>query len=291
MKQALLLLAAILLGALNPEAAQFSYLIYYLLMFMLFFPFLQWKITGKIFKERKIYIVLLINVIVGLLGYFVLINYNQNLAVIAFLVGIAPTATACPAVMGYLKGRVDFAIATVVVTNVFMSLFIPFIIYMISDLRIAMSIILTQTILVIFVPLLLGQGIRGFFPKISNYLSGFKNIGFYSWLLVCFLAVSKASLFIQSSDIGAETIILIGAMAGLICLLNFNIGSVLGGKDLSLEMSQTLGQKNTTLAIWIGLTYFNSLIALGPIFYLVWHNLYNSYQLAAQSRKLTENFI
>jgi hypothetical protein len=64
--------------------------------------------------------------------------------------------------------------------------------------------------------------------------------------------------------------------------VNFGIGRRLGGNDLSLEMSQTLGQKNTTLTIWIGLTYFNPLIALGPIFYLIYHNLFNSYQLAAQ---------
>lgn len=285
MKQSVFLLSAIILGIIIPQASKFSYLIYYLLMFMLFFTFLQWKITTQIFREKKIYLVLLINIIIGLGGYFLLIGYNQNFAIIAFLIGITPTATACPAVMGYLKGRIDFTIATVVVTNVFMALFIPFIIYRILDLHLAISTIFSQIILVIFIPLILGQVIRNFFPKISNYLSKFKNIGFYSWLIVCFIAVSKASLFIQNSEVDKTTILLIGGIAGLICLLNFNIGRIVGGKDLSLEMSQTLGQKNTTLAIWIGLTYFNPLIALGPIFYLVWHNLYNSYQLAMQSRK------
>jgi len=73
---------------------------------------------------------------------------------------------------------------------------------------------------------------------------------------------------------------IIGTIAAVICLINFNLGRILGGKEFSLEMSQTLGQKNTTLVIWISLTYFSPLIALGPIFYLIWHNLYNSYQLA-----------
>lgn len=286
MKQSILLFSAIIIGAIIPQASKFSYLIYYLLMFMLFFPFSQWKITTKIFKEKKIYFILLINIMIGLLGYYLLIGYNQNFALIAFLIGIAPTATACPAVMGYLKGRVDFTIATVIVTNIFMSLFIPFMIYKISNINLEISTIFSQTIFVIFIPLILGQSIQHFLPKISNHLTRFKDMGFYFWLLVCFLAVSKASFFIQSSKVDIKTIFLIGGLSAIICLLNFNIGRIFSKKEMSLEMSQTLGQKNTTFVIWIGFTYFNPLITLGPIFYLIWHNLYNSYQLAMQNKKI-----
>ncbi len=280
MKKSVLLILAILLGAIITQASVFSYLIYYLLMFMLFFPFLEWEIHTKIFKERRIYIVLLLNIIIGLSVYFILKQYNNDLAIAALLIGIAPTATACPSIISYLKGRVDFSVASVMITNLFMSLFIPIVIYKISNVAISISTIFFQTLILILIPLISGQIIHKKLPRIFNFLIKFKQFGFYTWLVVCFLAVSKASFFIQNSNVSLKIIILVSLVSGIICLLNFNIGKIFGGENLSLEMSQSLGQKNTMLAVWIGLTYFNPLITLGPIFYLIWHNLYNAYQLA-----------
>lgn len=285
MKKSILLLLTIVFGASIPQAAAFSFLIYYLLMFMLFFPFLEWKITTRIFVQRKIYLLLILNTSIGLLSYLLIKPYHPELAIAAFLVGIAPTATACPAIISYLKGRVDFSVAAVLVTNLFMSLFIPLSIYIFLDIDIAVHTMLSQTITLLAVPLVLGQVLNNFFPAISQKMLSVKQFGFYAWLVVCFLAVSKASAFIQSSDVSIRTITLVGAITGILCLLNFTIGKIAGGKTLSLEMSQTLGQKNTMLVVWISVTYLNPLMTLGPIFYLVWHNFYNAYQLAHQSTK------
>lgn len=280
MKKALLLILVIVLGASIPQAATFSYLIYYLLMLMLFFPFLEWKLATHIFTEKKIYVLLALNIAIGLLSYVLLVSQYPDLALAAFLVGIAPTATACPAIMSYLKGRVDFSIAAVLATNTCMVLCIPIIIRLFLGIEITMGTMLTQTITLLAVPLMLGQAITRFLPTIRDQLLRFKQLGFYAWLLVCFLAVAKASAFIQVSDVQARTLITVAFISGILCLLHFTIGKIAGGKTLPLEMSQALGQKNTMLVVWIGLTYFNPLVTLGPIFYLVWHNLYNAYQLA-----------
>ncbi|MEG2248861.1 MAG: hypothetical protein RSB88_08120, partial [Akkermansia sp.] len=46
------------------------------------------------------------------------------------------------------------------------------------------------------------------------------------------------------------------------------------------ECSQSLGQKNTTLTIFLAMIYAPSPIAaLGPTFYVLWHNLWNAWQL------------
>ena len=42
---------------------------------------------------------------------------------------------------------------------------------------------------------------------------------------------------------------------------------------------QSLGQKNTVLAIWLSQTYLNPLSSLGPGLYVLWQNLVNSYQI------------
>ena len=73
--------------------------------------------------------------------------------------------------------------------------------------------------------------------------------------------------------------------AALVCAANFAVGRLLGGKKFSREASQALGQKNTTLTIYLALTYASPLIALGPTFYVIWHNLWNSWQLHRHGKK------
>ena len=43
--------------------------------------------------------------------------------------------------------------------------------------------------------------------------------------------------------------------------------------------TQSLGQKNTVFAIWMGYTFLNPVTALAGGFYSLWHNLVNSWQL------------
>jgi bile acid:Na+ symporter, BASS family len=62
-------------------------------------------------------------------------------------------------------------------------------------------------------------------------------------------------------------------------VVNFSLGYLIGGRTFAREASQSLGQKNTTFTIYLALTYASPLIALGPTFYVVWHNLWNSWQL------------
>ncbi len=285
MKKSIFLLGAICAGILIPQASQFSYLIYYLLFFMLFMPFLNAKVSFGIFKNKRVYFILIANILIGISGYLLLKNYNSELALIALLVGITPTATASPAVMRYLKGNVDFAIATVFVTNIIISFILPFIFQIVSNIEISIYELLLKILGVILGPLLLGQSIYHFLPQFRTKLLKLKEFGFYAWLMVCFIAVSKASDFVRNSDTDTSKILIIAGISAIICLVNFGLGSQLGGKNLKLETSQTLGQKNTTLTIWIAITYFSPIIALGPIFYLIWHNLYNAYQLARQSSR------
>jgi len=55
--------------------------------------------------------------------------------------------------------------------------------------------------------------------------------------------------------------------------VNFSLGRLVGGSEFGLEASQSLGQKNTTFTIYLAMTYANPVVALGPTFYVIWHNL------------------
>ncbi|MDD5351020.1 MAG: hypothetical protein PHQ12_12480, partial [Chthoniobacteraceae bacterium] len=111
-------------------------------------------------------------------------------------------------------------------------------------------------------------------------------ISFYLCMGALFLITSNASYFLLSqwhAEGGAHLRLLgqLGLTAAVICAVNFALGWKLGGSGgMSREVSQSLGQKNTMLTIWIALMYANPLVALGPTFYVLCHNSYNAWQLA-----------
>ena len=73
--------------------------------------------------------------------------------------------------------------------------------------------------------------------------------------------------------------LVLALLSAAICFVNFYFGRFIGGRRYRREASQVLGQKNTTLTIFLALTYANPLVALGPTFYVIWHNAWNACQL------------
>jgi BASS family bile acid:Na+ symporter len=70
----------------------------------------------------------------------------------------------------------------------------------------------------------------------------------------------------------------------LVCVASFTIGRWIGGREFPRESSQSLGQKNTTFTIYLALAYASPVVALGPTCYVIWHNLWNSWQLHRAAR-------
>jgi BASS family bile acid:Na+ symporter len=48
---------------------------------------------------------------------------------------------------------------------------------------------------------------------------------------------------------------------------------------------QSLGQKNTVLAIWMATAYLHPMATIAPGSYVLWQNLINSYQLWKKRKK------
>ena len=108
----------------------------------------------------------------------------------------------------------------------------------------------------------------------QNFLS------FYIWNVLLFLAAARAAHFIiYESNTTPRRIFLIAASSLMLCILNFGIGKWIGGRQFALESSQALGQKNTMFTVWLAFSFLNPIVALGPMFYMLYHNLYNSYQI------------
>lgn len=75
-------------------------------------------------------------------------------------------------------------------------------------------------------------------------------------------------------------IIWLGAISLVVCVLLFYTGRKIGGHfGDRISGAQSLGQKNTVLAIWLALTFLNPVVSAAPAAYVAWHNTVNSYQI------------
>jgi hypothetical protein len=54
---------------------------------------------------------------------------------------------------------------------------------------------------------------------------------------------------------------------------------------------QSLGQKNTVLAVWMAQSFLDPISSIAPTAYIVWQNFVNSYQIYKKDRETTKNQI
>lgn len=281
------LFLAILFGLFFQEGYRYTFLIKYIVIAVSFLAFVNVKIDRNLFLKPQIFLITLTAIALSLF-LFALINlYNFDLALVAFMLAISPTAMAAPVITTFLNGRVDYVISSTLVTNIIVALLLPLLLPAIAQQNLEISAwkILTTNLNIIAIPLVLSQLIR-LFPDFEKALIKLKTLSFYGWLLAIYLATAKANYFItQESEIPTYTIGAIAFISLIVCLLNFSIGRFLGGQTLMQESSQALGQKNTMFTIWISLTFLNPLVTLGAMFYVIYQNLYNSYLLLNNEKK------
>lgn len=278
----------ILLGIIFSQAYRYAFLIQYLLMFILFFPFLTLQINK--FYKNTCWIVLA-NILIAFIIYLVLAPFNLTLAFIAFITAITPTATAAPAIISFLKGNVEYVTFSVILTNCIIALIVPFIIPLLISQGQAID---TQEVFrsissLFLIPYFFAQVIKLAIPNTQKYIVNHKNISFYAWNLLLFIASAKATHFILFESKTPPSMILAIALSSLlVCIINFVVGHFIGGERFAKEASQSLGQKNTMFTVWLSLSFLQPIVALGPMFYLLYHNLYNSYQLVQMNNVICD---
>jgi bile acid:Na+ symporter, BASS family len=276
------LLAGIILGAFVPQAHVLSGAIRWLVTGMLFLVFLQTKVSREA-VHRSHFVLLTANIVLGFAAYGLgWIVGGREIALAAFFAGITPTATAAPVVMSFLRGRVDYVVAAFLITNVAIAALLPGILPIVLGRATpdVIAHVAGSVGTVVFLPMIAGSIIRILHPAAAEWPGKLRNVSFGMWVAALFLITANASDFIQRH---AETPhVVLAQIAGtslVVCAANFAIGRMIGGRRFPREASQSLGQKNTTFTIYLALAYASPLVALGPTCYVVWHNLWNSWQL------------
>jgi bile acid:Na+ symporter, BASS family len=275
------LLAAMLLGALLPGLHVFSFLIQYLLMAMLFFAFLDIQFSPATFQKSVLWI-LLANVLVAFLSYAALISFNHTFAMAAFITAIAPTAIAAPVIISFIRGEIEYVVTAVLVTNISSAVVVPLTLPFLLGAAVRISVweVLEPVLIVMLLPLVLAQLACHLPVSTQGWIRKGKPYSFPVWLLNLVIISANASHFLRGETPGSTVTLLgIALISLLLCILNFGLGALLGGRRNWQEASQSLGQKNLSFVIWIALTFINPLVAMGPTFYILYHHLYNSWSI------------
>jgi BASS family bile acid:Na+ symporter len=280
--RSIILVATIILGLTLQWGHNYTFLIRYALMAMLFLSWVDSEVSWRTLSHPKLWS------LVGMMAGLAVVSFagfslvDPQLALIAALLAITPTALAAPVVTSLLQGQVEFVTASVLITNGLVSLTLPLVLPMLLGQGANQSgqTMLLNTSMVVILPLTLAQGIRYWLPGYTYKLKQWKPVTFYLWLVGLYLASAKAGFFIRQQEQSWTMLALVAVVALVLCSLNFGLGRWLGRPSLVQESGQALGQKNTMLAVWVCLTFLSPTLALGPMFYIIFQNIYNAYLLS-----------
>jgi BASS family bile acid:Na+ symporter len=286
----LALLLALGLGALLPSAHAAGWLIKWIVGAMLFVTFLSIR-PGRGTLGAGHARLLAANVAMAFAAWGLgLAAGGREVGLAAFFAGLAPTAIAAPAVMGFLGGRVDFMAGAVVLSNVavaaLMPLLLPVVIGRLAE-PVRFADVLSSVALVVFLPAGAAAAVRKIFPVTEQWPGRLRNVMFGLWAAAMLLAMANASFYLHAhaQELDRTVLVKIAIVTAAVCASNFALGRWLAGPGLEREGSQALGQKNTAFCIAMATAHASPLIALGPTCYVLWHNLWNSWQLQRAGRR------
>ncbi len=198
---------------------------------------------------------------------------------------ICPTATAGAVITRKLGGDAASITTYTVLINLATALLVPAIVPLVHPAAgtgfISAGIkIMSKVFPLLLLPLAAAMLLRKFSPKIQQKLSTMQEVSFYLWIIALALALAVTTHSVVRSKIDLWTQIGLVVVSLVCCLLQFGLGRKIGRKyGDAVTAGQSLGQKNTVLAIWMGYTFFTPVTALVGGFYSIWHNIINSLQL------------
>ena len=225
---------------------------------------------------------------------------------------ICPTATAAAVVTGKLGGDIPGVITYTILINFLAALLVPAIVPMVNpgeglDFFTTFSRIMAKVFPLLILPSLCAWLLRYLFPRVHRRLMRYPDAAFYLWSVGLTLAIAVTTKALVKSELSPGLMLGMALVSLLCCAFQFFVGQKFGAKyyDLKLKEArkrkrgdvenealkrscittagQALGQKNTLFAIWMGYTFMTPETAIVGGLYSIWHNLFNSWQLARAS--------
>ena len=232
---------------------------------------------------------------------------------------IMPTATAAPIIAGKLGGSIQnlttFTLLSNFATAIVVPAFFP-LVHPSGDMGFGteMLMILRRVSPLLIGPFLAAWLLRIIYDNVQKHrgsdvrfhLSAFwAQMPFYLWAGTLIILMGNITDMLLHGEYSGWIVPVLAVFSLIACLAQFGIGHLIGsrfpagsrGKEYQdvvinpaavpstmsgvsrLTAGQAMGQKNTTLGIWLCQAFLNPMSSIGAAFYIIWQNAYNQWQL------------
>lgn len=280
---------AILFGILFPQAHVLSPLMPFFIGLMMALTFVskvppqEHGYTFKIEVRALLMGLLLCGILLGMEKVF---GLSRAIVLGGMLICLCPPANAAPVMAKLLGGNPILALKIFLVGSVIACFSIPLVFGYFCPPPAGMEHLdvmgLSKAIFnsiqpIITIPLAISLGLRNFYPEVADKIAKLQKYTMFIWIFNVFILLSKASFDVRAMGVkklwDAGDFQATALVSLLLCLLLFFLGWLCERKSHPIEGSQSMGQKNTMLVIWIAQLYAGPVAALCPTFYVVWQNL------------------
>ncbi|MFI3280432.1 MAG: transporter [Rikenellaceae bacterium] len=252
-----------------------------LLFAMLFITFCCVDLRELRMSMLHVWIVLF-QLVTSVILYYLLLPLDPLLAQGVMICFATPVAMAA-VVIGKLLGAKAETIATFsIVSNLVMAIFIPLFFIHIGSEGCSFGLIFSRVAPVMILPPFLAQALRYIAPSITSWFGQRGYISFYLWLISLMLTIGRTVHYIIGNINDIELLLGLSLALGalLSCLIQYRIGRIFGARyGEPTAGQQSLGQKNTILAIWMTQTFLSPIASIAPASYVLWQNIINSYKI------------
>ena len=223
--------------------------------------------------------------------YFLLLPLDRTVAQGAMICVLAPVAMAAVVIGGMLGANVATMATYSLLCNMAVALLAPAVLSFAGTGACSFAGMLARIVPLLVLPFAAAQCCRAVLPGVAGWVAAHSQISFYLWLVSLAVVIGRTTAFlIDLHDASAATELWLAAAALAICLVQFKTGRAIGRRyGDPAAGGQSLGQKNTVLAVWMAQSFLDPISSVAPTAYIVFQNFVNSYQIWRKDRERAEN--
>lgn len=232
-------------------------------------------------------LILSFQLLVSIAVYLLLLPLHPTLAQGGMICILTPVAMAAVVIGGMLGANITTMATYSLLCNLVIAFLAPVYFSFMGSGTCTLGEMLSRVMPLLIGPFLAAQLFRFVLPKAAAWVASHGELSFYTWLTSLVIAIGRTTSYILG--LGSEHLSLEIALAFtalLICLGQFKLGRLIGSRYGDVAAGgQSLGQKNTILAIWMAQSFLDPISSIAPTAYIVWQNLVNSYQIYRHDKR------
>ena len=210
--------------------------------------------------------------------YFLLLPLDRTVAQGAMICVLAPVAMAAVVIGGMLGANVATMATYSLLCNMTVALLAPAVLSFAGTGACSFAGMLARIVPLLVLPFAAAQCCRAVLPGVAGWVAAHSQISFYLWLVSLAVVIGRTTAFlIDLHDASAATELWLAAAALVICLVQFKTGRAIGRRyGDPAAGGQSLGQKNTVLAVWMAQSFLDPISSVAPTADIVFQNIVNS---------------